>query len=199
MAKPNRNPDVDAWFDALDRRQAELKRLRSILLATPLTEEYKWRAPCYTYEGANVAIIHDFNEYSAIGFFKGVLLKDPTKILEAPGPNSRSSRIAKFTSAKDITAKRAALEGLVKEAIANEIAGRDVDFSERDDIEVPAELKAIFEKDPAYEKAFEALTPGRRRGYLIHFSSAKQSKTRTARIEKYRDKIFAGKGMQEHR
>lgn len=175
----------------------ELHLLREILHESDLTEEIKWGAPCYTHGGKNVLMMSALKECVTISFFQGALLKDPENILEKPGENSRFARYIRFTDSKTIRSQKATILDYIQEAIENEKAGKKVDVSKDDGPEYPEELLQKFEADPDFEEAFSALTPGRQRGYLLHFSSAKQSKTRTARIEKFTPKIFEGKGWNE--
>lgn len=174
-----------------------MKQLRRILLDTELTEEVKWSVPCYTYQNSNVAMVSALKEYCALSFFKGVLLKDPHAILVPPGPNSQSDRLIRFTNVDQVLELEAILKAYVAEAIAVEKAGLKVEYKDTSQFDFPDELLSVFEEDPAFAAAFEALTPGRQRGYLLHFSSAKQSKTRTSRIEKHMSRIFEGKGMHD--
>lgn len=192
-----KNPKVDALFAKSERWRDEKEKLRSILLALPLAEEMKWGKACYTFEGGNVVLIFGLKDYFALGFLKGSLLQDPKKILVAPGKNSQAMRQIRFTSAGEITKLKPTIRAYVKEAIELEQAGKKVDFKAKEVLELPEELEKMLEKKPDFREAFEALTPGRRRGYVLHFSSAKQSKTRTARIERCMDKIFAGVGLNE--
>lgn len=190
------NPKVDALFDKLTDWRTELEAMRSILLASPLTEEFKWRSPVYTYEGGNIAIIWGFKDRATLGFFKGALLKDPENILERPGDNSRSSRIINFTDPETIENHRKTLEKYIAEAIELQKSGAKVEFA-KDDLAYPEELTTRLDQDDSFRTAFETLTPGRRRSWLLHFSGAKQAKTRISRIEKATAKILAGKGMND--
>lgn len=187
---------VGAFFTRPTAWGAELAALRAILLDSGLKEEFKWRSPVYTVEGGNVAIIWGFKDHAALGFFKGVLLTDPQGVLVAPGENSRSSRVMKFRSVAEIAAKEAVLKGFIREAVEIEKAGLKVDLP-KDDLAYPGELIGKLASDPAYREAFAALTPGRRRGYLLHFSEPKKPETRLSRIEKAASRIFAGKGCTE--
>ncbi|WJS86594.1 YdeI/OmpD-associated family protein [Paracoccus sp. TOH] len=191
-----RHPEVDALFDELTDWRQELEALRAILLASPLTEEFKWRSPVYTWDGHNVAIIWGFKDRATLGFFKGVLLKDPEGVLEPPGENSRSSRTIDFTDPARVRKLAPVLRAYIDEAIEIEKAGLKVDFP-KDDLDYPEELVQRLDGDSGFKAAFEALTPGRRRGWVLHFSQAKQSATRAARIEKAAPRILAGKGMQD--
>ena len=180
-----------------DRWQAEIAELQKILSGFDLREECKWGKPCYTMDGKNVVIIQGFKEYCALGFFQGALLKDPNQLLVQLG-QVHAARVMKFTSAKEIAAKAAIIRAYVREAIAAAKAGLKVG-TKRPELPVPDELREKFRKDPEFKRAFEALTPGRQRGYLYHFAGAKQSATRTARIEKAMPAIFAGRGFLERR
>lgn len=180
-----------------DRWRAEIAALQKILSGFDLREECKWGKPCYMLDGKNVVIIQGFKEYCALGFFQGALLKDSKKLLVQLG-QIRAARVMKFTSTKEIAAKTATIKSYVREAIAAAKAGRKVETKPRE-LPVPDELAAKFRKDPRFKRAFEALTPGRQRGYLFHFGGAKQSATRAARIEKATPAIFEGRGFLERR
>ena len=188
---PWRTPDckVHTW-------QAELEKLRRILLDSELTEEVKWKVPCYTFENSNVVIMSAFKEYCSLSFFKGALLKDPHGVLEKPGENSQAARLIKFTHVEKIVEMEPILKATIQEAIEVEKAGLKVEFKTNPE-PIPDELQNKFDEDPAFQAAFEALTPGRQRGYILYFSGAKQSKTRTSRIEKYISQIFEGKGFHD--
>jgi uncharacterized protein YdeI (YjbR/CyaY-like superfamily) len=190
------DPRIDTYFAQAGKWQAEQAALRAILLATPLAEEFKWRAPCYTFSGSNVATIWGLKDYCGLSFFKGVLLKDPKGILVAPGKNSRSVRLARFTDVAEIGARASVLKSYVLESIENEKRGLKVDFP-KDDLELPQELRDKFNQDDAFRTAFKALTPGRQRGYVLHFSQPKQSATRTSRIDRCAPRILDGKGMHD--
>jgi uncharacterized protein YdeI (YjbR/CyaY-like superfamily) len=190
------DPRIDAFFAEGGRWHAELAALRAILRDTALVEEWKWRSPCYTLEGDNVALLWAFRDDCRLGFFKGVLLKDPEGLLVAPGEHSRSARSLNFTDVAGIARMEPVIRAYLAEAMANAAAGLKVDFP-KDDLDPPEELTAMLEADPDLLAAFEALTPGRRRGWILHFSQPKQSATRTARIEKAAPRILAGKGMHD--
>lgn len=177
--------------------QEELKALRKILLSTELVEDLKWGMPCYTYQGKNILILSAFKEFSALNFFKGVLLKDPGNLLVKPGENSQAARFLKFTNLDEIKEKEAIIRSFIAEAVEVEKAGLKVDFKDTSEFDVPEEFQARLEEDPVLKAAFEALTPGRQRGYLLYFSGAKQSETRAARVEKYIPKIMEGKGFHD--
>lgn len=180
-----------------ERWRAEIVALQRILSRFDLREECKWGKPCYTLDGTNVVMIQGFKEYCALFFFQGALLKDPKKLLVQLG-QVQAARVMKFTSTSEITAKAAAINAYVREAVAAAKAGRKVETKPRK-LPVPAELKEKFRKEPRFKRAFDALTPGRQRGYLFHFAGAKQSATRTARIEKAMPAIFEGRGLLERR
>lgn len=194
MTDPARDPD--SFFARPQQWQAELVALRAILLSCDLVEDWKWSSPVYTVDGGNVAIVWGFKDRAALGFFKGVLLADPEGILVPPGDNSRSSRVVNFTSLAQIEAMAPVLRRYIAAAIAVERSGAKVDLP-KDDLAPPAELDAAFARTPALKAAFHALTPGRQRAYILHFSQAKQSATRASRIEKATPRILAGKGPQD--
>lgn len=190
------NPKVEAFFAKAGPWQKELAALRAILLDSRLTEDFKWRSPCYTFQDGNVATIWGLKESCALSFFKGVLLSDVDGILVAPGKNSRSVRMVRFTSVEQIAGMEAILKDYIREAIGAEEVGLKVDFRDGD-LDLPEELVKKLEEDPDLKTAFEALTPGRQRGYVLHFSQAKQSSTRLSRIEKHRPRILVGKGLHD--
>ncbi len=181
-----------------DRWKPEIATMRRVLAGFEMTEECKWGKPTYTVNGKNIVIMQGFKEYFALGFFQGALLKDPKKLLVQLG-QVHAARVMKFTNAKEITANAATIEAYVREAIAVEKAGLRLKPKKTSDYPVPNELTERFRKDPRFKRAFEALTPGRQRSYLYHFAAAKQSATRTARIEKAAPAIFAGRGFLERR
>ena len=174
-----------------------LSSLRSILKKTSLQEEIKWGFPCYTLNGNNVVMIQAFRQYFALMFFKGVLLEDKKKILVTAGDNSQTARQIRFERASDIKAHQKAIQELIAQAIEIESTGKKLPPKEKKALVLPEELINYFKKNRELKKAFEALTPGRQRGYQIFFSQAKQSATRIARIEKYIQHILNGKGYQE--
>ena len=210
-ANNRRNPEVDLYLAEGCGRcplwrtpdckvhpwQEELAILRTILLDSALTEEVKWKVPCYTFEGSNIPIMSAFKEYCSLSFFKGALLKDPNGILEKPSENTQAGRLLRFTDVQQIVALKPTIKAYIEEAIAVEKAGLDVKYKETTDFVIPEELINKLDEDPDFRTAFEALTPGRQRGYLLHFSAPKQAKTRAARVEKYRQKIFDGKGVHD--
>lgn len=177
--------------------QEELKQLRLIVLDTELTEEVKWSNPCYTYDGKNILMVAAFKEFSTISFFKGALLKDPHDLLEFPGKNSQASKRFRFTGVDQILENEAIIKAYIREAIEVELSGKKIDLSAKKELEYPEELEAKFAEDPFLKEKFEALTPGRQRGYILYFTGARQSKTRTSRIEKYIPKIMEGLGFHD--
>ena len=205
------NPKVDNYLDVGCGRcklvgtpdckvktwQAELVKLREIVQGTELVEELKWSQPVYTVNGKNVLLVSAFKDFAFVSFFKGALLKDAAGLLAAPGKDSQSDRRFEFTDVAQIVAIEDIIKDYIAEAIENEKAGKQVERKQTEEYAVPDELLEKFDEMPEFKEAFEALTPGRQRGYLYYFSGAKQSKTRTARIEKFMQKIFDGKGWQE--
>ena len=189
------NPKVDACIRRSDMWPEEMAGLRPILLGCGLTEEIKWRKPCYSHEGGNVVILQEMKEFLALMFFKGALLKDPEGVLEEQGPNSRSARRIRFTSVEDVARLAGTVKAYIDEAIEVEEAGLTV--GPAPELLLAAELRSRLDQDPALKAAFEALTPGRRREYNLYFSGAKQAKTRAARVEKYVGKILDGKGFRD--
>jgi len=193
----NSNPKVDFYFDKDKKWKKELAKLRSIALDSGLDEELKWGCPCYTLGKSNIVLIHDFKEYCALLFFKGALLKDKSAILIQQTKNVQAARQTRFTNAKEITELAPILEAYIKEAIEIEKKGLKVELKKTTEYAVPEEFQTKLDKSTALKKAFYALTPGRQRGYLLYFSSAKQAKTREARIEKYIPQILKGKGVDD--
>jgi uncharacterized protein YdeI (YjbR/CyaY-like superfamily) len=174
-----------------------LEQLRQTLLLTELVEERKWGVPVYTLNGKNVILLGVFNDSCVISFIKGSLMKDPQSILELPGPNSHEGRITRFTKMEDFEKVESHLSQYIQDAIEIEKSGKKPEVPTRGGMEIPEELSEKFSEHEGLETAFFALTPGRQRGYLIHFSGAKQAETRLSRIEKCVVKIMAGKGMME--
>lgn len=189
------DPDVDAYFDKATDWADEQRTLREILRRTPLVEAFKWKQPVYTHHGANLVTIWAFKDGCGLGFFKGVLLDDPEKVLDHVGQNSRSAMKVMFRSAAEVEAAEPLIHAYVAEAIEREERGETVEFA-KDDLELPAELIEALAADPELAEAWDALTPGRRRSHVLHISGARQSATRTARIERNRDKILARKNFQ---
>lgn len=180
---------VKTWIE-------ELVTLREIVLKHDLKEEVKWSQPCYTHNGKNVLLVAAFKDYATIAFFKGSLLKDPQNLLFSPGKSSQAARQFRFTSVDDIKKNLPYINECIKEAINLEKSGKKVIF-EKNPEEIPEELLQKFEDDVAFKNAFKALTPGRQRGYLLHFNQPKQSATRIARIEKYYTQIMNGQGIHD--
>jgi uncharacterized protein YdeI (YjbR/CyaY-like superfamily) len=195
MNKPN--PRVDGYIRKLKKWKDELQALRAILLDSPLTEDVKWRVPCYTFEGKNVVILITLKDCCVLSFVKGALLKDPQGILVKPGENTQSGRVIRFTGVDEITALEPVLKAYVREAAEAEKNGAKVAYKKITEFAVPQELQEKLDGMPALKAAFNALTPGRQRGYLLHFSGAKQSKTRTSRVEKCVERILKGKGLDD--
>ncbi len=191
------NSKVDDYLSNVKQWREELQQLRTIVLECQLTEEFKWREPCYTFQNGNVVIISGFKEYCALNFFKGSLMKDPHNLLLAPGENSQASRQIRLTTVDQIVEMTPILKAYIQDAIEVEKAGLKVEYKSKEDYAIPDELHHKFDADPAFKAAFEALTPGRQKGYLLYFSGAKQAKSRTARIEKYAERILDGKGMRD--
>lgn len=189
------NKEVKKYFDELEKWKSELNILRKLILDCDLTEEYKWRNPCYTDHGKNIVLIGFTKEFCSISFLKGELLKDTKKILQEVGPNTRSVKRISFKTQKDIIEKEKILKDYINEAIEVERKGLKVDYAKDRELDFPTELIEKFNENPEFKTAFTSLTKGRQRGYILHFSSAKQSKTRTDRIEKYEKRIYNGKGI----
>ena len=179
------------------RWSAEFKALRQLCLASGLNEELKWGQACYDLHGSNVVLIHGFKEYCALLFMKGALLKDPKGILIQQTRNVQAGRQIRFTSVADIKRQRAAVAAYINEAIAVEKSGAKVPMKSAAQFAVPAEFQTRLDDDPALAKAFQALTPGRRKGYLLHFAGAKQSATRVARVAKHAPRILKGLGLDD--
>lgn len=191
------NPKVDWFFNKATKWQNEFAALRAIALACDLTEELKWGQPCYTFEKNNIVVIHGFKDYCAFLFFKGALLKDKKHLLIQQTENVQAARQIRFTSVREIHKLKATLKTYIYEAVAVEEAGLKVAFKKVAEFNVPEEFQKKLDKNRALKKAFEALTPGRQKGYLLYFASAKQAKTRESRIEKYAPHILAGKGLED--
>lgn len=193
---PRTNPKVDAYFRRGSKWQEELQHLRRISLDCELTEELKWGSPCYTFGNKNVVIVQEFKEYCALMFFKGALLEDPKGILIPPG-NSQAARQIRFTSVDGILELEPVAKAYIHEAIGVEQAGARVELKKTAEYQVPEEFQRKLDELPALKEAFDALTPGRQRAYLVHFAAPKQSKTRESRIEKSVRRILDGKGLND--
>jgi len=191
------NPKVDWFFNKDSQWQEEYLKLRAICLDCGLTEELKWGQPCYTLGKSNVVLIHGFKEYCALLVFKGALLNDPNGILIQQTENVQGPRQIRFTNVLEIVELQSILKAYIHEAIEVEKAGLKVELKKTSDFKVPEEFQYKLDHIPQLKTAFEALTPGRQRGYLFHFSQPKQSKTREARVEKYIPKILSGKGWDD--
>jgi uncharacterized protein YdeI (YjbR/CyaY-like superfamily) len=191
------NTKVDFYFDKAGKWQEAIEKLRKIVLSCGLTEELKWGCPCYMQGKSNIVLIHVFKEYCALLFFKGALLNDPDGILIQQTENVQAARQIRFTDAKQVTKQAAVLKTYIQEAIRIEKAGLKVELKKPAEFAMADEFRAKLDNDRNLEKAFEALTPGRQRAYLLHFSSAKQAKTREARVEKAIPQILDGKGLDD--
>ena len=191
------NPKVDWYFQKAKKWQEELEILRIIVLDCQLTEELKWGCPCYTLKNSNIVLIHTFKEYCAVLFFKGALLKDSKGILVQQTKNVQSARQIRFTNAREIVEMQPILKAYIAQAIEVEKSGLEVEFKTTTEFGVPEELQHQFDEIPELKAAFDALTPGRQRGYILHFSEPKQSKTRASRVEKYMPHILNGRGLND--
>jgi uncharacterized protein YdeI (YjbR/CyaY-like superfamily) len=191
------NPKVDWFFNKDTKWQQEYAELRMLVLDCGLTEELKWGHPCYTLEKSNIVLIHGFKDYCALLFMKGALLKDPTGILVQQTENVQSARQIRFNNLQDIIKIRPTLKAYIEEAISLEKSGVKVELKKTSEYKIPAEFQIALDEVPGLKSAFQSLTPGRQRGYLLYFAAPKQLKTREARIEKYIPKIFEGKGLDE--
>lgn len=190
------NPKADFYFNT-GKWQKETQQLRKIVLDCDLKEELKWGCPCYTFEGKNIVLIHGFKEYCALLFFKGALLNDPEKILIQQTENVQSARQIRFTNLQAIVKMAQLIKAYIYQAVEVEEAGLKVPLKKTKDFSVPEEFQNKLNEMPSLKTAFEALTPGRQRGYIFYFSQPKQSKTREARVEKYLPKILEGKGLDD--
>ncbi|WP_373926470.1 YdeI/OmpD-associated family protein [Paludisphaera borealis] len=191
------NPKVDFYFTKAKKRQEELKKLRVIALDCELTEELKWGAPCYTFQKRNIILIHTFHEYCAILFFKGALLNDTAGILIQQTKNTQAGRQIRFTTILEIVEMETILKAYIHEAIEVEKSGLKVKLKTTSEFTIPEEFLTKLDTIPALKTAFDALTPGRQRAYILYFSAPKQSKTRQSRIEKHTQRILDGKGLDD--
>jgi uncharacterized protein YdeI (YjbR/CyaY-like superfamily) len=191
------NPKVDEFLSKAKQWKEEYEKLRNIVLDCELTEEFKWMHPCYTFEEKNIVLIHGFKEYCALLFPKGVLLKDSRGILIQQTENVQAARQIRFTNVQEIVAMETILKDYIYEAVEVEKAGLKVDLKKNSEYIIPEELQTKFDQTPALKTAFESLTPGRQRAYILYFAQPKQSKTRVTRIEKYIQQIFNGKGLND--
>jgi uncharacterized protein YdeI (YjbR/CyaY-like superfamily) len=191
------NPKVDFFFSQAKQWQKEFEKLRTIVLGCGLTEELKWGCPCYTFQKRNIVLIHGFKEYCALLFFKGALLKDAKGILVQQTKNVQAARQIRFTNIREIVKMKPILKAYIKEALEVEKAGLKVDFKKTAEFIIPEEFQNKLDEIPALKTAFEALTPGRQRAYILYFSAPKQSKTRESRVEKCMDLILDGMGLND--
>ncbi len=192
-----KNPKVDIFLSKAKQWQKEFAKLRKIVLDCELTEELKWGVPCYTFEKRNIVLIHGFKDYCALLFVKGALLKDAKGILITQTENVQAARQVRFTNVPEIVKLEPVLKAYIREAIEAEKAGLTVDFKKTTEFAMVEEFQSKLAEMPALKTAFEALTPGRQRAYLLYFSAPKQSKTREARVEKCMQQILEGKGLND--
>ncbi len=191
------NPKVDFYFSKTEKWQKELEQLRTIVLDCGLNEELKWGVPSYTFQKSNIVLIHVFKEYCALLFFKGALLHDPNGILIQQTEYVQAARQIRFTNVREIVKMEPILKAYIYEAVEVEKAGLKVNFKKTSEFAVPEEFQNKLDEIPALKTAFDALTPGRQRAYILHFSAPKQSKTRESRIEKCMQQILDGKGLND--
>ncbi|MFW9925505.1 MAG: YdeI family protein [Candidatus Thorarchaeota archaeon] len=191
------NPKVDVFLIKAKKWKEEFERLRTIVLDCGLTEELKWGKPCYTFQKRNIVLIHGFKEYCALLFFKGALLNDSNSILITQTENTQATRQIRFTSVREIVEMEPILKTYIHEAIEVEKAGLKVEFKKTTEYTIPEEFQSKLDEIPALKTAFDALTPGRQRAYILYFSQPKQSKTRESRIEKYMQQILDRKGLDD--
>ncbi|APH67423.1 YdeI family protein [Bacillus sp. LR_5] len=197
MTNSRTNLKVDEFLSKAKKWKEEYEKLRAIVLDCELTEEFKWKHPCYTLNNKNIVLIHGFKEYCALLFHKGALLQDAHGILIQQTENVQAARQIRFTNVQEIDEMETILKAYIHEAIEVEKAGLEVDLKKNTEYKIPEELQNKFDEIPALKTAFEALTPGRQRAYTLYFSQAKQSKTRESRVEKYLQKILDGKGLKD--
>lgn len=197
MSQTSLNPKVDAFLVSETKWKAAFTELRSIITEFDLVEELKWGQPTYTLHGKNVLLMHGFKEYCAILFIKGALLSDPQGILIQQTDNVQAGRQVRFKTLDQVFQLRESLKGYIQEAIDNEASGKEIEFKKPTEFVIAEELKAKFDAEPRFKAAFEALTPGRQRAYLLFFAAPKQAATRLSRIEKYTDLIMDGKGLND--
>ncbi len=191
------NPSIDLYFNNVKKWQKELELLRSIVLECGLTEELKWKVPCYTYQNSNIVLIHAFKEYCAFAFFKGALLNDANDLLIQQTENVQAGRQIRFTNCQQIVDLKSTLKAYIFEAVELDKAGIKVELKKHDEYKIVAEFQNKLDENPTLKTAFEALTPGRQRGYLLYFSAPKQTKTIELRIENSIPLIFKGKGLTD--
>lgn len=191
------NPKVDEFINKAKNWQKEFEQLRRIVLDCQVTEEFKWRQPCYTFNGKNIVIIGGFKEYCVLSFFKGALIKDVHNLLESIGEHTQAGRKIEFKNVEEIVKRESQLKSYIFQALEVEKAGLEVQHKKVSEYDIPEELQQEFDKNPDFKIAFKRLTPGRKKGYLLYFSAPKQSKTRVSRIESYTQKILDGKGFHD--
>jgi uncharacterized protein YdeI (YjbR/CyaY-like superfamily) len=191
------NPKVDVYLSKAKKWQEELEKLRMIILDCQLTEELKWGVPCYTFQKSNIVLIHVFKEYCALLFFKGALLNDANGILIKQTKNTQAVRQIRFTNVREIVEMETILKAYIYEAIEVEKAGLKVNFKKTTEFIIPEKFQNKIDEIPALKTAFDALTPGRQRAYILYFSAPKQSKTRESRVEKCMQQILNGKGLND--
>jgi uncharacterized protein YdeI (YjbR/CyaY-like superfamily) len=197
MTESNRNPKVDAFLSRAEKWRAEFEALRAIVLDCGLTEDLKWGVPCYALDKRNIVLMHGFKDYCALLFFKGALLKDPKEILIQQTENVQAGRQIRFTLVRQIVEMEPVLKAYIREAIEVEKAGLKVNRKSTEDYTIHEEFQNKLNENAALKAAFDALTPGRKRGYLLYFSSAKQSKTRASRVENAIPRILDGMGLDD--
>lgn len=197
IAKVNLNPKVDIFIRKAEKWQKEFVELRKIALDCGLTEELKWGKPCYTFEGGNIVLLHGFKDYCAILFTKGALLKDAKGVLIQQTKNVQAARQIRFTDAREIIEIEPIVKAYIREAIKIEKAGLKVNHKETREFDMAEEFQRKLDKSPTLKKAFNTLTPGRQRAYLLYFAAPKQSKTRESRVEKCMEQILNGKGLND--
>ena len=197
MTNSRMNPEVDEFLSKAKKWKEEYEKLRNIVLDCELTEEFKWMHPCYTFEKKNIVLIHGFKDYCALLFQKGALLQDAHGILIQQTENVQAARQIRFTNVQEIVEMEPILKAYIYEAIEVEKAGLEVNFKKNTEFIIPEELQNKFDEMPTFKTAFESLTPGRQRAYILYFSGPKQSKTRESRIEKYIQKVLDGKGLND--
>jgi uncharacterized protein YdeI (YjbR/CyaY-like superfamily) len=197
MTNSRMNPKVDEFLSKAKKWKEEYEKLRNIVLDCELTEEFKWMHPCYTFEKKNIVLIHGFKEYCALLFHKGALLQDAHGILIQQTENVQAARQIRFTNVQEIVEMETILKAYIYEAIEVEKAGLEVNFKKNTEFIIPEELQNKFDEIPALKTAFQALTPGRQRAYILYFSQPKQSKTRQSRVEKCMQEILNGKGLND--
>ena len=191
------NPKVDEYLSKAKKWQEELEKLRRTILDCQLTEEFKWGVPCYTFQKSNIVLIHGFKEYCALLFFKGALLNDAKGILITQTENTQAGRQIRFTNVREIVEMEPILKAYIYEAIEVEKAGLKVNYKKTTEFIIPEEFQNKLDEIPALKTAFDTLTPGRQRAYILYFSAPKQSKTRESRVEKCMQQILDGKGLED--